>query len=542
VKTPSGGFHHYFTGTSAITTSKLGIGIDTPVMAPILGSNIKGKGEYKAHTKALPLSLPDWLKTEIGKHVEKCKDRDEVYIELDEEHNIDKAKEYLNLRALIAEEGDSGDAVTYKVACAVRDYGISKPKCLELMLEHYNERCSPPWSPEDLQKKVHNAYSYAQDPIGKNTAAMDFADSYLPFEESAFLSLEDTPIKLSRLKGAPPPREWIIEGLLPKQEVSVIYGDGCTGKSLLMEQMGLSVSSGGTFLNFPVLCQMPTLYVTCEDNRAEAHRRVHDILRAAEYDFMDFNAPFYISPRVGKSAVLAVQTGYEIKYGAFYEPLCQMIEFVGRGNEMLVILDTASDVFMVNENDRNAASFCVKTLLGGIIQKYGCTLLIVAHPSKSSMKNGVHDAGSTGWRNSVRSMLVLTNHENENLKNHRWLQQTKSNYSAKLDPIRILWEKGRFVNDSGDEIIDNIMEANTNIFLELVKEQCKTNPIGLHHSSKPYLHGIVINDAKGKPMDKDMKNNIVNQLILDKIIEERKGHSRGNGLWPVEMVHKEETL
>ncbi len=56
-----------------------------------------------------------------------------------------------------AVEGNGGDAQTYKVACVlVIDFGLSPEESLPLLLE-YNERCSPPWSMEQLQHKLASA-------------------------------------------------------------------------------------------------------------------------------------------------------------------------------------------------------------------------------------------------------------------------------------------------------------------------------------------------------------------------------------------------
>ena len=46
VTTPSGGLHYWFSGSIRNTLSTIAPGIDTPVMAPVPGSYIPGKGRY----------------------------------------------------------------------------------------------------------------------------------------------------------------------------------------------------------------------------------------------------------------------------------------------------------------------------------------------------------------------------------------------------------------------------------------------------------------------------------------------------------------
>lgn len=73
-----------------------------------------------------------------------------------------------------AVEGANGDAVTYQVACTGRDFGMSAAKTLELIALHYNPRCEPEWSAEELDQKVFNAYNYATGAKGSKTAEADF--------------------------------------------------------------------------------------------------------------------------------------------------------------------------------------------------------------------------------------------------------------------------------------------------------------------------------------------------------------------------------
>jgi len=64
-----------------------------------------------------------------------------------------------------ATEGAGGDAGTFKVAAHLKDLGCTADQALDLMIP-WNERCSPPWNPEELETKIHNAFKYGKDPIG----------------------------------------------------------------------------------------------------------------------------------------------------------------------------------------------------------------------------------------------------------------------------------------------------------------------------------------------------------------------------------------
>ena len=72
-----------------------------------------------------------------------------------------------------AKEGQQGDQRTFAVACVGRDYGLSPERTIEAMSD-WNERCEPPWAPEELLMKVRNAYEYAGNAVGVKHPAADF--------------------------------------------------------------------------------------------------------------------------------------------------------------------------------------------------------------------------------------------------------------------------------------------------------------------------------------------------------------------------------
>lgn len=84
----------------------------------------------------------------------------------DTQDNIERFVEYLNKQAPIAIEGESGDKITFTVACRGRDYNLSMQKTFDLMAKYYNPKCQPMWQNTDLQRKVANAYNYNEAPAG----------------------------------------------------------------------------------------------------------------------------------------------------------------------------------------------------------------------------------------------------------------------------------------------------------------------------------------------------------------------------------------
>jgi predicted P-loop ATPase len=93
----------------------------------------------------------------------------------DDPKNIQTYIDFLKT-APSAEQGNRGDEQTYKVACQGRNLALSPMLTFELMLKHYNPRCSPPWTDEELLQKVKNGYKFAQGKIGQDLPEASFSD------------------------------------------------------------------------------------------------------------------------------------------------------------------------------------------------------------------------------------------------------------------------------------------------------------------------------------------------------------------------------
>lgn len=102
-------------------------------------------------------------------------------IEPDQLGNIKAAIQYLKIDASPAVAFSHGNDCTYQTACVVRScFGLSELTCYDLMVEHFNPRCDPPWSLDELEALVTNAYRYAQGALGEESAEAEFANDSFP--------------------------------------------------------------------------------------------------------------------------------------------------------------------------------------------------------------------------------------------------------------------------------------------------------------------------------------------------------------------------
>jgi hypothetical protein len=67
----------------------------------------------------------------------------------DNDVDVRHAIRFLKDEASPAIDGRNGDYTTFTVACSLRDRGISDGCAFDLMSEHYNDRCIPPWDDDE---------------------------------------------------------------------------------------------------------------------------------------------------------------------------------------------------------------------------------------------------------------------------------------------------------------------------------------------------------------------------------------------------------
>ncbi|MCW1840446.1 AAA family ATPase [Prosthecomicrobium hirschii] len=244
---------------------------------------------------------------------------------------------------------------------------------------------------------------------------------------------------------AVPSRPWLVPDLIPDKTVSLLYGDGAAGKSLLSLQLAVAVATGS---DWP--CGLPdvgpAIYLSAEDDRDELHRRLADICRAKGIDLADLDN-LHLLPLAGKDAVLGTAIGSTVMKT---ERLKQIRLYAKSVQPRLIVLDTLADLFAGNENDRTQARQFVGFLRGLAIDLQ-CAVLMLAHPSLDGLRSGTGASGSTGWSNSVRARLYLERVKSEDDAEPdpdlRRLSIKKANYAQAGQDILLRWRAGVFVPD-----------------------------------------------------------------------------------------------
>lgn len=247
----------------------------------------------------------------------------------------------------------------------------------------------------------------------------------------------------SAWQGQPiPKRDWFLDELIPRRQVTILNGDGGVGKSLLALQIGAASGLGCETIGLhPTAGRV--IYFGAEDEADEFHRRLTDITKLHERELADLG-DFRLTPMADRDALLAAPD----RMGSM-QPTSNMERLIEKLSDFrpgFLVLDTAADLYGGDEIKRLQVRQFIG-MLRKLAIKFDCAVMLLAHPSVQGMQTGTGSSGSTAWNNSVRSRLYLTA-DNED-SDRRVLTTKKSNYGKAGAEIKLRWKDGAFVLDDG---------------------------------------------------------------------------------------------
>lgn len=294
---------------------------------------------------------------------------------------------------------------------------------------------------DDLAKRVEEAWN----PHAAEIAEKDALGARLVAQllESRAKRTAATPelrtVDADTLHGIPvPPRLFHVDGIIPARNVTLLTGDGGTGKSLLALQLAASTALGCKWIGREVQ-HGRALYLSAEDELDELHRRLSQIVTAYGRSLADLGA-LRLVPLAGEDAVLAAPEARS----SLLTPtrlFRQVKDEIARFRPAIVTLDTLADMYGGDEIQRIQARQFI-ALLRGLALEFDTTIILLAHPSKAGLADETGDSGSTGWKNSVRSRLYF---KREGDSDARTLDLNKFNYGPIGQKIELRWHEGVFV-------------------------------------------------------------------------------------------------
>jgi len=431
VRTPTGGWHLYYRTPHEVASSQgdLAPAVDVRgfhgyVLAP--GSTVDGTA-YEVAQDAPVAEAPENLLSRCRRPGEaRTADPTIPATELDAHAALTAVADFL-ARTAPAIQGQGGEARTLQVAMEARDRGVSEPMCLDLMLEHFNERCDPPWEADELAVKVANAYAYAQNPAGIKTAAVDF-EGFVAVPGPA-VSVESPvsegvepfqPFKFGTILPSAKliPRAWVIERMLEVGEITALVAPGGAGKSQFTLTIAFLLAIGAEnmfgFRNIYAGCPRRSIIYNAEDSIQEMSKRLAAL--CSEYGVDENQVLSMISITSGRNNQfnLQVTTGGQVaEVTAANEVHLGLLISAAQAEDIVMIgLDPLSKIHTAKTNE-NEQMTVVMRAIEYITEKSAVATMLSVHMSKAGSSLQPGDANSAGGAasiiNSVRQAFNLSN-------------------------------------------------------------------------------------------------------------------------------------
>lgn len=229
----------------------------------------------------------------------------------------------------------------------------------------------PPWEPDRIDREFNAVLALDR----KNNPAPDPVTGPDGFSIEAWRS--------DIHEGEPPPREWIVKGVLPRGTAGIFASVGDAGKSMMVLKLGLDIAIGSGsfpphFFGGKVATQGTVVILTAEDDRTELHRRLH----ALDPTNQRKGKPLYVVPMIsaGGLAPLVKEDASGAELTEFFKKVAtQLAKF---SDLRLVVFDPAS-VFVAGDLNGNELGAMLMSNSATLAAELKATVMWVHHFNKS---------------------------------------------------------------------------------------------------------------------------------------------------------------
>lgn len=374
VMTPSGGWHCFYklpAGHPGVPNSveELGKGLDVrSTNGYVVGrGSTTAAGEYVIGFDGPVVPAPDWLVQKLGVST-KREQPIQTNIPDAPDASVERAREWL-ATAERSVKGQGGDQAAFRVACKLRDLGMSYEQACELMRsEAWDYGCG--WREGRLEDKpIRSAYTYAQNEAGGGRGVVE-DDLPLPAQESAAPQRKSLP--RSRVlradayaaeAGTGP--GYVVKNLLNRSSYAVGFGSPGAGKTFVFLDIGYHVANGRPWMGLNVRGG-PVLYLAYEGVGGLKKRA-----KALQQKYGTDLGPLYI---VSATMNLREQAGRQ-ELGSI---LAEMPE-----KPALVIVDTFARALMGGDENSAQDVGAFNDAIAKLIDHTGACVLLIHHSGKN---------------------------------------------------------------------------------------------------------------------------------------------------------------
>lgn len=325
------------------------------------------------------------------------------------------------------------DEYMFKLACKYQAMGMSDSEMMAALMVANKERCKPPLSDKEIQKKLKQAQKYQKgEVVSVNADTVAQRKTYNKTGRKIEESITENDLEMPTLENFQErDKEWLIPGYMPKGCVTLLCSDGGIGKTTIWCDTLAAFTTGRTTL-FDKALEIPfqtgekrsVMYFSKEDPTEEILKRK---LREAGADQSKIRCFGLDDERLSK-----------IWYGSLL-----LEKLVEKYKPDIVVFDTLQaflpdGVDMAKRKDMRDAL----NPLNALGAKFGTTFLMVMHTNKSANSGRQRMADSSDIWDLGRSALMAGRTKDEGIC---YLSHEKSNYGRLQKTILFS------VSDSGIE-------------------------------------------------------------------------------------------
>lgn len=390
VQTPTGGYHCYFDGPDSANVS-IAPDVDIRshrgfVVAP--GSTIDG-GAYQIVVDRVPAWVPVAVQQRLhGPHERR---EGSVAEAIDSAASVEAGIRFLQ-SAPPAVEGQRGDETTFVTAARlVRELALSVDTAFELMWEHFNPRCEPPWGYDELRGKVENAAQYGSADMGRLDpsvifgAVPDMAPPPSPFAHQGIV------FGNALVPSAITPRPWMVDRMLMLHETTVWLAAGSAGKSSAALALAAHLALGKDFGPFKTHTRCKSIVYNGEDDVAEQSRRLYAVCQCYGFDYAEVSAQILLLSEDQVELKLAVAAGPDAAENSTM--VRQLVDLASNPEVGAIIYDPLVDVHAVDENS-NIHMNVVMKVIKRVGKMANVASLVLHHATKGGASRTDDRAGN----------------------------------------------------------------------------------------------------------------------------------------------------
>ncbi|MCP1851235.1 MULTISPECIES: AAA family ATPase [unclassified Bradyrhizobium] len=267
--------------------------------------------------------------------------------------------------------------------------------------------------------------------------------------EKIFTLETAAPVQLAQLstitpvawKGTEPVKQrWLAHARIPSGDLTIGAGNGGAGKTEIFVQLLVYVAAGLADWLGCTIENGVALFLSCEEPESNIRDRVERICKHRGVDPHSLENLHLVFPDLEQTWL--VHAGGDGRLTR--APLLDSLEsWIRKYRPALVVIDSIAAVFDGEAIARRQVRAFL-AMLRKIAREHDTAIVLLDHPSVRGMADGSGTANSVDWRNSVRSMLSLTEPDKDD-RDARLLEVTKSNRGRKGEKINLRWDGLTFV-------------------------------------------------------------------------------------------------